>query len=256
MAARKPKVVERPTEETFEFKDRTYILKGDSTPITYAIRSKHAPSKPLLYFDGEKNRALRYCDNQSSVFLDEQDGYAVTTQIVMDNGKLIVPKENVELQKFLSIYHPDNGKVFYEFNPEQKAQKDYDEELVVLEAQIQVKDMPIEDLEAVGRVIFKNKVDRLTSSELRRDLIVYARKNPKEFMALIDDDIVKFRNIAVRAVDMGIIKISKDGRNVSWANEGGKILTVPFGENVYSALASFFITDEGMDVISKISEQL
>jgi hypothetical protein len=42
-----------------------------------------------------------------------------------------------------------------------------------------------------------------------------------------------------------------------WAGaKGEKIITVPFGENVYSALASFFLTDEGMDILSAISNKL
>lgn len=256
--AKKTEVVSKSSVEEFEIKDRLYLLKGNATPITFMLQSKHTQNKPLLYFDGRSNRALRWSDNQSSPFLDDQDGYAICPPITFENGKLFIPKEQVELQKFLSIYHPLNNVKYYEFDAEEKANEEYDELTTKLDAQITVREMPIGDLEAVARVVLKSKVDKLTSSELRRDMIIHAGKNPKELMSLVNDESLKLRNIAVRAVDMNIIKISKDGRNVSWSDKsgGGKIITVPYGENAYSALASFFLTDEGMDVLSNISNKL
>lgn len=250
---------EVPTQKEFEFKDRVYLLRGNATPITYMLRSKHSQNKPLLYFDQEYkvNRALRWSDNQMSPFIDEQDGYAVSTPIIFENGSLYVKKEQVELQKFLSIYHPDKGAVYYEFDAEEKAAEEYDELTAKLDAQNTVREMPIDELEAIARVLLKGKVELMTSSELRRDMLIFANKNPQEFMSLVNDDSVKFRNIAIRAVQMDIINISSDGRTVNWSGkDGGRIITVPFGENAYSALAAFFLTDEGMDVLSDISNKL
>lgn len=255
MARPTTKVVE--TTREFESKDRVYLLKGNATPITLMLRSKHSSGKPLLYYDGKSNRALRWSDNQVSPFVDEQDGYAVCPPIVFENGQLSVPKESIELQKFLSIYHPDNNVVYYEFDAEERAAEEYDKLNEELEAQILVKEMSIEDLEAIARVVLKSKVDRMASSEIRRDMLLFAKNNPRELKDLIDDDSLKFRNIAIRAVDMGIIKISNDGRNISWGGtKGEKIITIPFGENAYSALASYFLTDEGMDVLTAISNKL
>jgi hypothetical protein len=223
------------------------------------LRSKHSPNKTLLYFDQEYkvNRALRWSDNQTSPFIDEQDGYAVSTPIIFENGSLFVKKEQVELQKFLSIYHPDNNNVYYEFDAEEKAAEEYDELTAKLDAQVTAREMPIEELEAIARVVLKGKVELLTSSELRRDMLIYASRNPAEFNSLVNDDSIKFRNIAIRAVQMDIINVSSDGRTVNWSGKDkGRIITVPFGENAYSALAAFFLTDEGMDVLSDISNKL
>jgi hypothetical protein len=253
---KKAEVVSKPSVNEFEIKDRLYLLKGNATPVTFMLQSKHTQSKPLLYFDGRSNRALRWSDNQFSPFVDEQDGYAICPPIIFQDGKLAVSKEQVELQKFLSIYHPANNVKYYEFDAEEVASEEYDLMTIQLDAQIAVKEMPIEDLEAIARVVLKSKVDRMTSSEIRRDMLLYARNNPKELMSLVNDDSLKLRNIAIRAVDMGILEISNDGRNVSWGNKGDKIITVPFGENVYSALSSFFMTDEGLDVLANISNKL
>lgn len=253
---RKAEVVSKPSVNEFELKDRLYLLKGNETPITFMLQSKHTQNKPLLYFDGRSNRALRWSDNQMSPFVDEQDGYAICPPIIFENGKLFVPKEQVELQRFLSVYHPANNVKYYEFDAEEVANEEYDLMTIQLDAQVTVKEMSIEDLEAIARVVLKSKVDRMTSSEIRRDMLLYARNNPKELMTLVNDDSLKLRNIAIRAVDMGVLEISNDGRNVSWGDKGGKLITVPFGENVYSALASFFMTDEGMDALANISNKL
>lgn len=257
--ATKKQVTQEISEENFEVKDRIYILKGNETPISFMLRSKHSAGKPLLYFDkvNKRNRAMRWADNQSSIFLDEQDGYAVSTPIIFENGKLYTRKEQVELQKLLSIYHPDNGVIYFEYDAEEKAMEEYESLTTALEAQIVAKEMPIEDLEAIARVVLKSKVDRLTSSEIRRDMLIFAKNKPEEFMSLVNDESLKFRNIAIRAVDMNIIKVTDDGRTVKWGGRGGqKIITVPFGENAYSALAAFFLTDEGMEVLSSISNKL
>jgi hypothetical protein len=56
---------------------------------------------------------------------------------------------------------------------------------------------------------------------------------------------------------MGIIFIGDDQRTVSWNDKKKtKIITVPYGENVYSALAVYFKTDEGLDTLQGISNQL
>lgn len=240
-----------------ERKQRIYLLKGNKTPIRHMIAVKHTASKPLTYFDGQLNRALRWATNQITPFVDEQDGIATIEPIVFENGKLIVPDWNVNLQKFLMI-HPAFDKKFYEFDPEQTAQEDVNDMVTSLDAQVAAKDMDINDLEAIARVVLRNAmISKMTSSELRRDMIIWARNNPSEFMELVDDENLKLRNLAVRAVEMGILHIKSDNRTVVWSdNKQEKLIVAPFGENVYSALALYFKTDEGLDALQNITNKL
>ena len=62
-------------KNTWEMKDRTYLLKGNMKPLTYTLQGKSRKRVPLVYFDEEKgyNRELRYATNQRSPFVDEQD---------------------------------------------------------------------------------------------------------------------------------------------------------------------------------------
>jgi len=245
------------TQPEWEVKDRIYILKGSRTPVNYILRSKHSLNKPLQYFDGTMTRSLRFASNQTSVFEDEQYGDVTLPAIIFRDGKLIIPKQQILLQQFLSIYHPDNGSEYEEFDPNKSAEIEIASEEERLDAQNIVRDMEIEDLEAIARVALDGRVSDMTSKEIRRDMLLYARKNPKEVMDLAEDENIKLRNVAVRAVEMGVIFIKDDNRTVCWNNKTkDKIVTIPFGENVYSALAAYFKTDDGLDVLQGITNKL
>lgn len=239
-----------------EQKDRVFILKGNSSPIRLMISVKHTSRRPLTYFDGSLNRALRYATNQLTPFVDEQDGVVTLEPVTFENGTLIVPSWNVNLQKFLMI-HPQFNKLFFELDKEQEASKEVEDIYNEIDAQVEAKNLDINDLEAIARVVMKGNISSMTSSELRRDMIIWAKKNPSEFMNLINDENLKLRNLAVRAVEMNILHIKQDNRTVVWGdNKKEQIIVAPYGENVYSALALFFKTDEGLDVLQNITNKL
>lgn len=243
----------------FVQKKRIFILKNQKSPLRYVIQSKHANRKPLTHFDGRLNRALRYASNQITPFMDEQDGYVTLEPIVFENGTLTVPDWNVNLQKFLFI-HPKFNVDFIEFDPERAAVESYDKMNTELEAQIAIRELSIEELEAVARVALKGTgvdVSQMTSGELKRDMLIWAKNNPAEVQSLLNDENIRLRNIAVRAVEMGILHLKDDQRTVTWGNDKRqKVITAPYGENVYSALAAYFKTDEGLDTMQKITNLL
>ena len=108
-----PKIKAKP-KNTWEIKDRVYYLKGKKKPLSYTIRASN-----LFWFDEEKGfeRELKYCQNQRTCFVDEMKGEQRLEHITFRSGTLFVEKEKTILQKFLSLYHPHNGKVFYEHKP-------------------------------------------------------------------------------------------------------------------------------------------
>tara|TARA_B100000131_G_scaffold322540_2_gene376873 strand:- start:17826 stop:18578 length:753 start_codon:yes stop_codon:yes gene_type:complete len=245
------------TPQSWEIRDRVYVLKGGMTPVNYILRSRHHLNKPLQYFDGSINRSLRYASNQTSIFEDEQMGDVTLPAIIFKDGKLIVPKENVLLQQFLSLYHPDKEKVYKEFDANKEAETEIKTVEEELEAMNLAKDMPIEDLEAIARAVLHSKVSTMASNEIRRDMLIFARQNPDKFIDLANDENINLRNVAIRAVEMGVIALKEDQRTVYWNNKTKeKIITVPYGENAYSALAAFFKTDEGLDVLQSINNSL
>ena len=252
-----PKVKQEPVN-TWEIKDRTYILKGNKEPITYTIQSRHTKKYSLLYFDEKtaEQRELRYATNQSSPFVDEQKGESTLGHIMFTEGVLTVPKNQQSLQKLLSLYHPALNKKYYEFNAIEIATDELDDLEVQLDAMMVAKSMDIDTAEAILRVQLGSKVSNMSSKELRRDLLLFARSYPEMFIELANDDNVQLRNVAIKANEMGIIKLSQDQRSFSWGSNGRKLMNIPFDENPYSAIAAWFKTDEGVEVYRSIEKNL
>ena len=150
-------------------KGRTYRLKGNKAPIVFILNSRNSRRKPLLYFDGTRNRALRYSSNQSTPFEDEQDNNAIVVPVVFEDGMLFVPKTDPVLQEFLS-YHPGNGTIFEEVDNEKDATIDVETLDAQLEAQVAAKNLDIEMLETIGRIALSLNVDKMSTAELKEIL--------------------------------------------------------------------------------------
>ena len=242
-----------PQKPKWEIKDRVYYLKNKRKPLSYSIRSAS-----LFWFDEEAGyeREIKYCQNQRTVFVDEMKGEQRLEHIVFRSGALYVPKEKVTLQKFLSIYHPHKDKLFYEYSPVEIAEDELDWLEFEVEALKIAKDLDIDLAEAIMRVEQGSEVSNLSSKELRRDLLVFARNNPKLFLDLVNDDNIQLRNFGIKAVEAGIISLSSDQRYFIWNSNKKKIMTIPFDEHPYSALAQWFKTDEGMEIYANIEKRL
>ena len=266
-AAEAPTVSFENTEKTppmpkvakWEHKDRLYEMTGNKKPLVWSVPTMHSARKPLLWFDKEKGyqRELRYATNQQSCFVDEQQGTATLGRIIFEDGRLFVPKEQVALQKLLSLYHPLtlSGKI-KEYAPEQIATDQVEWIEAELEAMNLARELDIEELEAIMRAEMGSEVSKMSSKELKRDALVFARRNPILFLELANDDNIHLRNIGIKATEMGIIRLSQDQRTFTYGEGNRKLMTVPFDEHPYSALAAFFKTDEGMEVLNAIQKRL
>jgi len=248
-----PKIRERkkPSDE-WEIKDRLYNLKGNKRPISRMIKSCN-----VYWFDEEKGyeRELKYCENQQTPFVDEMKGDQRLSHIIFRNGALHVPKNKVVLQKLLSLYHPHRDKLYVEYKPSKIAAEEIDVLNMQVDALTAARNIDIDMAEAILRVEIGSKVSSLSSKELRRDLLVFARNNPKLFLELADDENVMLRNFGIRAVEDGILRLSSDQRNFLWGSNGRKIMTIPFDEHPYTALAHWFKTDEGMEIYQNIEKR-
>jgi len=249
-----PKVRERvkPKNE-WEIKDRIYYLKGNKKPLSRSIRSTN-----VYWFDEEQGyeRELKYTSNQRTPFVDEMKGDQRLEHIIFRSGSLYVPKEKTVLQKLLSLYHPDRDKLYYEFMPAAIAEEEIDVLNMQVEALVAARNVDIDMAEAIMRVEKGSSVSELSSKELRRDLLVFARNNPKLFLELADDENVMLRNFGIKAVELGILRLSTDQRNFLWGSNGRKVMTIPFDEHPYTALAHWFKTDEGMEIYANIEKRL
>ena len=249
-----PKSRERlkPANE-WEIKDRVYMLRGGKKPLSRTIKAAD-----IYYFDEEKGyeRELKYCKNQTTSFVDEMKGDQRLEHIIFRSGNLFVPKNETVLQKLLSLYHPHMGNVYEEYKPAVKAADEIDVLNMQVDALVAARNIDIDMAEAIMRVERGSEVSNLSSKELKRDLLVFAKNNPKLFLELADDENVMLRNFGIKAVEAGILRLSTDQRNFMWGSNGRKLMVIPFDEHPYTALAHWFKTDEGMEIYSNIEKRL
>ena len=248
----KPKKLQ-PVKPEWEIKDRIYFLKNNESPVSRSIKAAN-----IFWFDEKQGyeRELKYCENQRTCFVDEMKGDQRLAHIVFRNGVLQVPKNNQQLQKLLSLYHPHKDVLYEEYKPAEVAADEIDILEMEVEALVVARDIDIDMAEAIMRVEIGSKVSDLSSKELKRDLLLYAKRNPVLFLELVNDDNVELRNFGIKATELGIIKLSQDQRTFSWGTNNRKLMNVPFDEHPYTALAHWFKTDEGMEIYSNIEKQL
>lgn len=234
--------------------DKTYkLIKG--SPLSYTLPSRNNPRFPLMWYDEKNNvnRTLRYAVNQKSPFEDEQDGNAVIEQIVFEDGMLVVSKTNPVLQAFLH-YHPFNGMVFEEVNKEKDASKEVEYLTAEVDALIEAKNLTIDQVEMVTRVIFGKDPSTISTAELRRDILVFAKNNPHDFIDIINDPELKFQAKVRTFFENGLL-VAKNNNKEVWFNTSTnkkKMMSVPFGDHPYEAAASYLQSDEGLDSLKML----
>tara|TARA_R110002072_G_scaffold19596_9_gene72561 strand:- start:711 stop:1553 length:843 start_codon:yes stop_codon:yes gene_type:complete len=241
--------------DTWEIKDRHYYLTKELAPLSFQLQSSG-----IFFFDEEKGyeRELKNTTNQRTPFVDEfpEKSTAQLSHIIFRNGVLHVPREKQVLQKLLSLYHPQRDLRYKEREYEQEAANEIDWIELELAAVTTAYEMELDMAEAILRADKGSKVSELSSKELKRDLLIYAKHNPGLFLELANDENVYLRNIGIKAVEGGMITLSADNRTFTWTSNGRKLLLVPFDEHPYSALAAWFKTDEGMEVYNTIEKRL
>jgi len=252
-AAAKPEV----KKDLWEYKDRHYYLMGNKTPLTYTLPSRHSRRFSLVWFDPELGyeREMRYATNQKSCFVDEQQGPCTLKHVVFEKGMLTVPKQQRNLQEFLNK-HPHKGIIFQEFDPVLEAVDELEYIEYEMTALNLAYEMDIDKSEAILRTEIGSEVNKLSSKELKRDILLFAKRNPVLFISLAEDENVELRNFAIVAREQGIITLDGDQRTFKWAANGRKLMTTPFDESPYSAMAAWFKTDEGLEVYNSIQKKL
>jgi len=230
--------------------DKVYKLKREAAPLSYMLPTKNSQRFPLMYFDESTgvNKTLRYARNQQSPFESEQDGNAIIEPIIFEDGFLRVPKQNPVLQEFL-YYHPLNGSKFIEVNEEKDAQSVVEKLNTEVDALIEAR-----QVETVSRVLFGKDSSKVSTSELRRDILVFAKKDPQHFLNVLKDPMLKLQAQVQMFFDNKILTFRKNKKEV-WYNTSSnktKMLTVPFGEDAMFIVSSYLTSDDGIEALKSL----
>lgn len=242
-----------------ELVDKVYKLTRNAAPLSFMLPTRHTKRYPLLHFDDELGiqRALRYARNQKSPFEDEQDGNAILEPIIFEDGFLRVPKSNQVLQKFLSL-HPQNGTRFVEVDNSKAAEKEVASINVQVDALVEARTLSITQLETLTRVLFGKDPSTISTEEMRRDVLVFAKNEPQEFMSMVNDPVLKLHATVHKFFEAGLLKYRNKNKEV-WFNtktNKGKLCTIPFGEDSIYIVASYFQSDDGVEALKHLEKLL
>ena len=248
--ARPAKATAASTAVKFERKVKIYTIpKGAG--VLFRIKSD------AVIYDKEtdRNRQIRYCPNEPSVYADEQSSNALRAHVLFEDGLLAVPQNQLTLQDFLDL-HPMNrangGTVFEEVNTEAKAEVDLDNEFLLHDAVALVRNKSIDELMPVA--IYLGMDTNQKNAELKRELLMEAKGNPKRFIELFDNPTVQVRSIIKKAVDFQILNSKEDG--MYWFDSNRLIVATPVGQDTIKVMTQFCLTEKGSSALESIKEEL
>ena len=98
----------------------------------------------------------------------------------------------------------------------------------------------------------------MTTSELKRDVILFAKNYPEDFLDAIDDPMLELQDTVVKIFEKGLLGLRNNGKDVYYnlKTKKTKMLTIPFGDEHIQTVASYFQKDEGLDIYKAFQEML
>lgn len=226
------------------------ITKGGG--IYYKIRQKS-----VLVFDEVEgfNREIRYARGERSIFTDEQSASARRETIVFRDKNLLVNPNQPELLMYLRA-HPDNaangGKVFHEVNNASTAEEDIENEFLIHDAVSLIRSSSAEEL--MPMVLSYGIDSTMSSMEMKKELLKFAKGNPQNFMELFDSPVVQIKADVLTAIDFAILKSKADG--MYWGDTNALICPTPMGQNSVEVFTRFLMTDRGNTVRDELQRQI
>ena len=211
----------------------------------------------ITIYDSEKDtvRAIRYCPNEPSIYVDEQSPNGRRAHIIFSDKMLGVPVSQPNLQDYLDK-HPGNtkngGGIFYEINYEKKTDTLLHDEFLIHDAVSLIREKSIDDLIPV--ILYLGISLDQRNQEIRRELLIEAKSNPKAFIEMFDNPLVKMRASISLAASNGILKINQDG--VFWADSNRLILATPVGQDGVDMMTKFCLSEKGSLVHQEILKRL
>jgi hypothetical protein len=238
--------------------ETVFLLKGKRSPVSFILQARDMPTKRLLYYDEKKkkNRSMRYASNQESIFIDEQDENVILEPIIFEDGVIKVRSTEHTLIEFLRK-HPQNGALFYEWDPEKEAEEKFDRENAILDAKLAVRELTPEKIASIIRVFMDINTEKLSPKELKWEIMKIAEQYPSDLMDAINDPELELDDIATRAIRDGYVGLRNGDRDIYYNMKDNKrkLMTVPLGESPASALAAFLQSDDGLDFYKYLQSQ-
>ena len=127
-----------------------------------------------------------------------------------------------------------------------------------LEAQIIAKELSLEKLLSVSRVLMGTTANTASTAELKRDILLFAKQEPESFLEVVNDPELEYEDEVRQFFDEKLLGLRNKNKDVYFNIPGNKtkMLTVPFGEDPYHVVGSFLKSDDGIDIYKGLSKLL
>jgi len=242
-----------------QHKDMVFLLNSQTTPLSFMLNSRNTKANPLFYWDEDKgiNRPLRYAKNQKTPFEDDQDGNAILEPIIFEDGALVAPKTNPVLQEFL-LHHPGFGTTYSLLDNEKDAAVEVENINMQADALIEAKSLELETLLSIARVQLGMNTDKFSVAEIRRDVMMFAKNYPSDFLEAVSDPELSVNDIVARAFNDGILRFRNGNKDVYMNLPGNKtkLMTLPIGSDHIDSVTSLLKSDDGLPTLKLIEDNL
>ena len=260
------KFTPRFTNRKQEFKPTVYEL------ISKAKRKNGMPQYPIvsllkaedIIFDpitGE-NRKIRYVPGETSIFADEQPENArMREPIAFYNGYIFVDHTNPTLKKYLDTCNANGSNphriksknIMFKVRDNEKSAKDkiskVNDTMDAVQAALK---MPLNELIGYAKVLGVN-TDK-SVDEIRWDMKIQAEKNPKGFLAGMNDPRTEMKQLLLMAQESGIIRMDK--KAITWVSSGNTICVPAIGTKPIDRMVDFCSEGEGEQIYAEIERRL
>jgi len=208
---------------------------------------------------------LRYSDKFDTPFLDEQDteNKVKLYPVEFDDNECIVSATEMCKLKFLMLHRLNeangaNSKSGASWRLEDKAKEAKDEMSFIAmedEARNLIKDRPSDEVLAAHSVVLGGD-HTMDITGARVALVNLSRECPDKVIDAFDDERTRFKFKFKTALIVGLIYLNDDQTECSWRDTHKSFLTIPKGASMEEEFATYCGTEEGVDVLRRISEQL
>ena len=217
-----------------------------------------------IIFDPEtgENKKIRYVPGEASIFAEDQpEGAKMREPITFNNGYLFVEHTNPTLKLYLDTCNANGSNphriksksVIFNIKNDEKTAKDRISQVAdVMDAVQSALKMPLNELVGYAKVLGVNT--NKSVDEIRWDMKIQAEKNPKGFLAGMNDPRTEMKQLLLMAEESGIISMKKSA--VTWVSSGNTICVPAIGVKPIERMVDFCSEGEGEQIYSEIERRL
>ena len=95
-------------------------------------------------------------------------------------------------------------------------------------------------------------------AEVKRDMMLYAKRYPQDFMEAVNDPSLRVNNIAARALSDGYLSFRNNKKEIFYnlKENKKKLMTIPFGEDPLYTLSSYLQSNDGLELFKFLDEKI